>query len=75
MDVFDAGDKGCADGLAQEFRQRIASVAIGGSLVATVRDPAAREDIPPLARMLGPTVKSVEGQDEGTYRLTVVRRK
>lgn len=75
VDIFDAGDMGCADGLAQEFRQRIASVAIGGSLVAIVRDPAAREDIPPLARMLGHTVKSVEVQDEGTYRITVVRRK
>ncbi len=75
VDIFDAGDMGCADGLAQEFRQRIASVAIGGSLVAIVRDPAAREDIPPLARMLGHTVKSVEAQDEGTYRITVVRRK
>ncbi|HAC46072.1 MAG TPA: hypothetical protein DCF65_08395, partial [Chloroflexi bacterium] len=27
--VFDAGDMGCADGLAQEFRRQIAKVSIG----------------------------------------------
>ena len=72
--VFDAGEMGCADGLAQEFRRRLASVAIGGSLIAIVRDPAAKEDIPPLARMLGHSVTSVEAQDEGTFRITVERR-
>ncbi|HEY2597679.1 MAG TPA: sulfurtransferase TusA family protein [Candidatus Dormibacteraeota bacterium] len=73
--VFDAGDMGCADGLAQEFRRQIASVAIGGSLVAIVRDPAAREDIPPLARMLGHSVTSVEDQAAGVLRITVERRR
>jgi tRNA 2-thiouridine synthesizing protein A/cysteine desulfurase len=73
--IFDAGDMGCADGLAQEFRRQIASVAVGGSLVAIVRDPAAREDIPPLARLLGHSVTSVEAQDEGALKITVERRK
>jgi TusA-related sulfurtransferase len=73
--VFDAGDMGCADGLAQEFRKQIASVAIGGSVVVIVRDPAAIEDIPPLARMLGHSVTSVEAQGEGTFKITVERQK
>ncbi len=73
--VFDAGDMGCADGLAQEFRKQIASVAIGSSMVAIVRDPAAIEDIPPLARMLGHSVTSVEAQGGGTFKITVERQK
>jgi TusA-related sulfurtransferase len=73
--VFDAGDMGCADGLAQEFRKQIASVEVGSSMVAIVRDPAAIEDIPPLARLLGHSVTSVEAQGEGTFKITVERRK
>src|SRR5438128_5894224 len=41
--VFDAGDMGCADGLAQELRRQIATVAIGGSLEVVVSAPAATE--------------------------------
>jgi TusA-related sulfurtransferase len=73
--VFDAGNMGCGDGLAQEFRRRISSVAIGCSLVTVVRDPAAKEDLPPLARMLGHSVISVEDRDDGAVSVTVERRK
>src|SRR2546426_11681976 len=44
--IFDAGDMGCADGLAQEFRRQIAKVSIGGSLEDGVRGPAAQEGLP-----------------------------
>ncbi|MBJ7598387.1 sulfurtransferase TusA family protein [Candidatus Nephthysia bennettiae] len=73
--VFDAGSMGCGDGLAQEFRRQISSIAIGCSLVTVVRDPAAREELPPLARMLGHSVTSVEDRDDGTVTVTVVRRR
>ncbi|HCF99221.1 MAG TPA: hypothetical protein DEV93_01600, partial [Chloroflexi bacterium] len=46
MQVFEAGAMGCADGLAQEFRRRLAKVPIGGSLEVVVSDPAAKEDLP-----------------------------
>ncbi|MGZ5212349.1 MAG: sulfurtransferase TusA family protein, partial [Actinomycetota bacterium] len=42
---FDAGDLGCADGLATEFRRRIGAIPVGDVLVVTARDPAAKEDL------------------------------
>jgi TusA-related sulfurtransferase len=75
VQVFDAGSMGCGDGLAQEFRRQISSIAIGSSLVTVARDPAAREDLPPLARMLGHSVTSVEDRDDGAVTVTVERRR
>jgi TusA-related sulfurtransferase len=73
--VFDAGDMGCADGLAQEFRRQIAKVSIGGSLEVVVSDPAAKEDLPSLARLLGQRITSTEVQDDGRLTITVERQK
>ena len=73
--VFDAGDMGCADGLAQEFRRQIAKVSIGESLEVVVSDPAAKEDLPSLARLLGQRITSTEAHDDGRLTITVERRK
>ena len=73
--VFEAGDMGCADGLAQEFRRRITEVPIGGSLEVVVSDPAAKEDLPSLARLLGQRVTSTEAHDDGRLTITVERQK
>jgi TusA-related sulfurtransferase len=73
--VFDAGDMGCADGLAQEFRRQIAKVSIGGSLEVVVSDPAAKEDLPSLARLLGQRITSTEAHDDGRLTITVERQK
>jgi TusA-related sulfurtransferase len=75
MQVFEAGAMGCADGLAQEFRRRIAEVPIGGSLEVIVSDPAAKEDLPSLARLLGQRVASTETHDDGRLTITVERKK
>ncbi len=75
MQVFDAGEMGCADGLAQEFRRQIAKVPIGGSLEVVVSDPAAKEDLPSLARLLGQRVTSTEAHDDGRLTITVERQK
>jgi hypothetical protein len=75
VDVFDAGFMGCADGLADEFRRRIQGVPVGASLVSVVRDPAAREDLPPLARLLGHEVRSVEAGGDGTIKIVVERKR
>ncbi|HEX9122823.1 MAG TPA: sulfurtransferase TusA family protein [Actinomycetota bacterium] len=72
---FDAGDLGCADGLATEFRRRIGAIPIGDVLVVTARDPAAKEDLPPLARMMGHTVRSVETPGDGRLLITVERKR
>jgi TusA-related sulfurtransferase len=73
--IFDAGSLGCADGLAQEFRRRIAGVPVGASLVVVLSDPAAREDLPPLARMLGHAVTSAQALEDGRLTITVERRR
>ena len=73
--VFEAGAMGCADGLAQEFRRRIANVPMGGSLEVVVSDPAAKEDLPSLARLLGQRVTSTEAHDDGRLTVTVERQK
>ncbi len=75
MQVFEAGAMGCADGLAQEFRRRITNVPIGGSLEVVVSDPAAKEDLPSLARLLGQRVTSAEAHDDGRLTITVERQK
>ena len=75
MQVFEAGAMGCADGLAQEFRRQIAKVPIGGSLEVVVSDPAAKEDLPSLARLLGQRVTSTEAHDDGRLTITVERKK
>lgn len=71
--VFDAGAMGCSDGLAQEFRRRILAIPQGELLVVETTDPAAKEDLPPLARMMGHTVRSVESPGDGRLRFTVER--
>ena len=73
--VFDAGDMGCADGLAREFRRQIAKVSIGESLEVVVSDPAAKEDLPSLARLLGQRITSTEAHDDGRLTITVERQK
>jgi len=75
MQVFDAGAMGCADGLAQEFRRRLGEVLVGGSLEVVVSDPAAKEDLPSLARLLGQRVTSTEAHDDGRLTITVERQK
>lgn len=75
MPVFDAGDMGCAEGLAQEFRRQIAKVSIGQSLEVVVSDPAAKEDLPSLARLLGQRITSTEAHDDGRLTITVERQK
>jgi TusA-related sulfurtransferase len=75
LHVFEAGSMGCADGLAQEFRRRIANVPIGESLEVVVRDPAAKEDLPSLARLLGQRITSTEAHNDGRLTITVERQK
>jgi TusA-related sulfurtransferase len=70
---FDAGTLGCADGLAGEFRRRITPLDVGGILRVATRDPAAKEDLPPLARLLGHRVLGIEAQPDGRTIISVER--
>jgi len=70
---FDAGVLGCADGLAGEFRRRVQQIPVGHVLVVTTLDPAAKEDLPPLARMMGHVVRSIEAPGDGRLLVSVER--
>jgi TusA-related sulfurtransferase len=72
---YDAGDLGCADGLAGQFRQQIQRIPIGHVLVVSASDPAAKEDLPSLARLMGHLVVSIEAPGDGRLFITVERRK
>jgi TusA-related sulfurtransferase len=73
--TFDAGSRGCTDVLAGEVRRQISHIAIGDKLVLTVRDPAAKKDVPALARLLGHGVTGTTLQPDGRLKITVERRK
>ncbi len=70
---FDAGTLGCADGLAEEFRRRVLAIPVGDVLLVETSDPAAKEDLPPLARMMGHAVRAVEPSADGRLLITVER--
>jgi TusA-related sulfurtransferase len=70
---FDAGEMGCADGLAGEFRRQMQEIPVGEVLVVIARDPAAKEDLPPLARLMGHVVRSVEAPGDGRLLVAVER--
>lgn len=73
IERWDAGDLGCSDGLPAELRRHLQAVQAGGVLEVTVRDPAAKEDLPPLTRMMGHAVEQIDELPDG--RLVVrIRR-
>jgi TusA-related sulfurtransferase len=71
--AFDAGDLSCATGLAAEFRRQITRIPVGDELLVTTGDPSAKEDLPPLARMMGHTVRSIESSRDGSLVIDVER--
>ena len=73
--AFDAGDLGCGTGLPREFLARMRAIPVGDVLRTVVSDPAAREDLPALVRMLGHTVRSMETAADGRLVITVERLK
>ena len=70
---FDAGNMSCGDGFAAEFRRQMERIPVGDTLVATVRDPSAKTDLPALARLMGHEVKGFEEHPGGALVFTVVR--
>jgi TusA-related sulfurtransferase len=71
--TFDAGDLSCGTGLAQEFRRRMLAIPVGDILEVETIDPAAKEDLPSLARMMGHRVRSVESPGDGRLLITMER--
>jgi TusA-related sulfurtransferase len=73
LHTFDAGDLSCATGLAEEFRRQIQRIPLGDELLVTTGDPSAKEDLPPLARMMGHTVRSIQSSGLGSLVIDVER--
>jgi len=71
--TFDAGDLSCATGLAEEFRRQIQGIPLSDELLVTTGDPSAKEDLPPLARMMGHTVRSIQSSGDGSLVIDVER--
>ncbi len=67
---FDAGTRGCNEGLARTFREQLSAVPPGDTLRFVVSDPVARVEIPALARLLGHRVLSV-AEDGDRITITV----
>ncbi len=71
--TYDAGMMGCGEGLHREFRRQMQALEVGDIMQFLVRDPSAKEDLPPLARMMGFRIRSQEMRDDGTMSLVVER--
>jgi TusA-related sulfurtransferase len=71
--IYDAGDTGCGEGLHMEFRRRLQTLEVGELIEVTMRDPSAKEDLPPLVRMMGHRIRSTEELGDGRMRLLVER--
>ena len=71
--IYDAGDIGCGEGLHMEFRRRLQTLEVGELIEVTMRDPSAKEDLPPLVRMMGHRIRATEELGDGSMRLVVER--
>jgi TusA-related sulfurtransferase len=72
---FEAGELGCGTGLPREFRARLGQIPVGHQLEVVTRDPAAREDLPSLARMLGHRVVATDSGPDGEITIRVERER
>jgi TusA-related sulfurtransferase len=70
---YDAGEAGCSDGLHMDFRRQIQAIEVGQLIEFVVRDPSAKEDLPPLARMMGHRIRTIEERADGTLSVVVER--
>jgi TusA-related sulfurtransferase len=72
---FDAGELGCGDGLPSAFREELAALAVGDRLEVLASDPAARADLPSLARLMGHSIETTEDLPDGRVRVVVEKRR
>jgi TusA-related sulfurtransferase len=70
--VVDLGDMGCRE-VPMEFRRSMQALEVGESIEFRMRDPAAKEDTPSLARMMGHRILSEEEMDDGSLSVVVER--
>ncbi len=73
IEIFDAGEMSCGEGLHMEFRRRVHALEVGKSIEFVVRHPSAKEDLPALARMMGHRIRSMQVRADGALSLVVER--
>ena len=73
IEIFDAGEMSCGEGLHMEFRRRVNALDLGNSIQFVVRHPSAKEDLPALARMMGHRIRSMEEGADGALSVVVER--
>lgn len=68
----DLGAMGC-DHVPIEFRRNMQALEVGATIEFVVRDPSAKEDLPPLARMMGHRIIFEEELDDGALLVVIER--
>jgi TusA-related sulfurtransferase len=56
-----------------EFRRNMQTLEVGATIEFVVRDPSAKEDLPPLARMMGHRIVSEEQLEDGALAIVIER--
>lgn len=72
--VHDLGTLGCTH-VPMEFRRSMQSIEVGEVIEFRMRDPSAKEDLPPLARMMGHRILAEEDLEDGALAVVVERAK
>jgi TusA-related sulfurtransferase len=70
--ICDLGSMTCQV-LPMEFRRNMQALEVGDSIEFLVRDPSAKEDLPPLARMMGHRILTEDELDDGALSVVVER--
>jgi TusA-related sulfurtransferase len=70
--VHDLGTMGCTH-VPMEFRRTMQGLELGEVIEFRMRDPSAKEDLPPLARMMGHRVLAQEELEDGALSVVVER--
>lgn len=61
--------------MPMEFRRTMQGIEVGEVIEFRMRDPSAKEDLPPLARMMGHRILAEEELDDGALAVVVERAK
>lgn len=72
--VHDLGTMGCSV-VPMEFRRTMQGIEVGEVIEFRMRDPSAKEDLPPLARMMGHRILAEEELGDGALAVVVERAK
>jgi TusA-related sulfurtransferase len=70
--ICDLGVMGCNE-VPMEFRRNMQALEVGATIQFVVRDPSAKEDLPPLARMMGHRIISEEHLGDGALLIVIER--